>query len=296
MLIQDLIQQKTVFSVEVFPPKKEEPPELLLPAVKRFSKLKPDFISVTYGAGGSTKKGTQTICEAVIQNHRLPALAHLTCVFESPKSIDRIALSLKEKKVRSVLALRGDIPHGQDPKKATAHFSKAVQLISYLREHHAAFEIGAAAYPEGHLECESFQQDLYYLKKKVEAGVDFLITQLFFHNDHFYRFLEKARNMGIEVPILPGIMPVTSKKQVDRILSMSRTDFPPKFRRMLERYEHNPAALKEAGTAYATEQIIDLLSFGTDGIHLYAMNKPALAEKIFSDTASIRACLRESAG
>ncbi len=295
MTILKQIQSRTCLSVEVFPPKRDSDPQTIYQTITALGALRPDFISVTYGAGGSTKGFTAEIADAIVNGLEIPALAHLTCVGESPDSIGKVIARLKKSGVCSVLALRGDVPEGHDPKAATRHFPYAAQLIAFLRQHYPQLEIGAAAYPEGHMDCPSPKQDLVHLKAKVDAGVDFLITQLFFDNERFYRFMDAARKAGIEQPVLAGIMPVTSRRQIERILSLSRTAFPAKFQRILDRYEHHPQALRQAGEAYATEQIIDLISSGADGIHLYTMNKPALAEKIFGDIQHIRRCLQAAA-
>ena len=295
MTITENIRKRTSLSVEVFPPRKDSQPDTIFRTIQALGSLRPDFISVTYGAGGSTKGFTEEIADTITNRHRIPALAHLTCVGEEPPSIHRVISRLQERNVSSVLALRGDVPPGEDPVAATRHFPYAADLISFLRQHYPHLEIGAAAYPEGHMDCPSPAQDLDHLKAKVDSGVDFLITQLFFDNDRFYRFMEQVRNAGIHQPVLAGIMPVTSRRQIERILSLSRTAFPGKFQRILERYEDHPEALRQAGVAYATDQIIDLISSGTDGIHLYTMNKPALAEKIFGDIQHIRSCLNTSA-
>jgi methylenetetrahydrofolate reductase (NADPH) len=283
-----------VLSVEVFPPKPDASPQQVRDAVARFGQLRPDFISVTYGAGGSTKGFTVDIADYIQNQQHIPALAHLTCVGESPATIDRVIQQMQARSLHSVLALRGDLPPGCDP-NAHRPFMYAADLIAYLTDRYPDLEIGGAAYPEGHMDCPHLTDDLDHLKNKVDAGAQFLITQLFFNNDLFFRFLETARNHGISVPIFTGIMPVTGRRQIERILSLSRTSFPAKFRRILDRYDHNPAAMKEAGIAYATEQIIDLIASGVDGIHLYAMNKPELAEKIFGDIQSIRTCFQSPA-
>jgi methylenetetrahydrofolate reductase (NADPH) len=295
MTILEQINSRICLSVEVFPPKRDSDPHTIYQTIAALGTLRPDFISVTYGAGGSTKGFTAEIADAIVNRQQIPALAHLTCVGENPESIANVIARLQASRVSSVLALRGDVPAGENQAAATRHFPYAAQLITFLRRHYPHLEIGAAAYPEGHMDCPSPKQDLLHLKAKVDAGVDFLITQLFFDNDRFYRFMDAARNAGIQQPVLAGIMPVTSRRQIERILSLSRTAFPTKFQRILDRYENHPQALHQAGVAYATEQIIDLISSGTEGIHLYTMNKPALAEKIFGDIKHIRSCLQASA-
>ncbi len=292
MKIQPIIRERLTLSVEVFPPRPDSEPETIFRTIEELGTLRPDFISVTYGAGGSTKGFTEEIADVIVNRHGIPALAHLTCVGETPESIHPIIERLQSNNVQSVLALRGDVPAGQDPDRVIRHFPYAADLIDFLRHHYPDLEIGAAAYPEGHLECDCLETDLDHLKAKVDRGVDFLISQLFFDNERLYRFMDRMEARNIQTPLLAGILPVTGRRQIERILSLSRTAFPPKFQRILDRYDRHPQALREAGIAYATDQIIDLISSGVDGIHLYTMNKPEIARKIFGDIQHIRGYLQ----
>jgi len=295
MLIKDLFKEnKPVISFEIFPPKKNYPIETVYDTIADLSDLKPDFISVTYGAGGSSKDRTVEIASTIKNKYNIEALAHLTCVSSTKTEIQNVLDKLEKENVRNILAMRGDIP--DDPNfefPDPLHYQYARDLIVDI-DQRKKFSIGAACYPEGHLEATSKVDDLKYLKHKVDANVDFLITQLFFDNELFFDFMEKIDIMGIKVPVTAGILPVLSKNQISRIVQLSGCSLPPKFKRILEKYEHNPEALREAGTAYATEQIIDLLSWGIDGIHLYTMNKPDTARRIMGNISKIRTMLTKN--
>ncbi len=292
MYIRDLFaNKKPVLSLEIFPPKKESPIEVIYETIQGLQDLRPDFISVTYGAGGSNTKRTVEIASLLKNKYGIEALAHLTCIASTKEQINLIITELEQQGIENILALRGDMPTDPDFEFPNPlHFRYAQDLTAYLKEHSSVC-IGGACYPEGHIEASSMEADIQFLAEKVAAGAEFLITQLFFDNELFYRFMELARDKGITVPISAGIMPVLNRKQIERITSLSGASLPKKFQRMLEKYEHNPEALKEAGIAYATEQIIDLLSWGVDGIHLYTMNKPEVARKIVGNISSIRSYL-----
>lgn len=280
--------RKTAISFEVFPPKIDSSIDTIYKTISELSLLKPDFISVTYGAGGSTSKKTVEIASLIQNKYNITSLAHLTCVTSSKTEISEILNSLIENKVENVLALRGDLP--QDPtisSPANLHYKYASDLISHIHESHD-FSIGAACYPEGHLECADKKVDLINLKRKVDFGVDFLITQLFLDNNYYYDFMERLYYLDIKIPVSAGIMPVINKNQISRISKLSGATISQKFKRIMDKYEHNPEALKEAGIAYATEQIIDLISFGVNGIHLYTMNKPEIAKNILNNINKIR--------
>jgi methylenetetrahydrofolate reductase (NADPH) len=293
-LIKDLFSSKRpVISFEIFPPKKDSDIDTIYATLEGLKDLKPDFISVTYGAGGSTSNTTIDIASIVKNKYSIEALAHLTSVSLTKDKLNNILKELKKNNVHNILALRGDFPQDIDEaEKLSRQFQYASELTQEIKNF-GGFSIGGACYPEGHLECTSLEEDIKNLKKKVANGTDFLITQLFFDNDYFYNFKEQAAKNSITIPMSAGIMPVTSKKQIERIVELSGATLPRKFLRIMEKYEHNPDALKEAGIAYATEQIIDLISSGIDGIHLYTMNRPDTAKKIISNISEIRIALEK---
>ena len=293
MLIKDLFNNnKPVISFEIFPPKKNSPIETIYNTIEELKDLRPDFISVTYGAGGSSQGNTVQIASIIKNKYSIEALAHLTCVTSTKQDIDNILSSLKKENIENILALRGDIPSDPDFKfPDPLHYHYASDLVKEIKDTDN-FCIAGACYPEGHFECIDKLKDLENLKKKVYSGTDFLITQLFFDNNVFYDFYEKAQSNNINIPISAGIMPVINKNQINRIASLCGATIPKKLIRIIEKYEYNPEALKEAGIAFATDQIIDLLSWGVDGIHLYTMNKPELATKIVNNITEIREALR----
>ncbi len=278
MYISDLFKKdRTIFSFEVFPPKKTSSIETIYETLEGLSDLKPDFISVTYGAGGNRSDSkTCQIASDIQEKYGILSAAHLTCVYNTKEDIDFILKELKTHGIHNILALRGDI-NPEFPVKED--FKYASELVSYIKSH-GDFHVSGACYPEGHGEAESLIDDIKNLRKKVEAGAEHLMSQLFFDNSHFYDFLEKARIAGIEVPIEAGIMPVVNKSQIERMVSMCGASLPVKFSKMMQKYEHQPEALRDAGIAYAIDQIVDLISNGVDGIHLYTMNNPYVAGKI----------------
>ncbi len=278
MYISDLFKKdRTIFSFEVFPPKKTSSIETIYETLEGLSDLKPDFISVTYGAGGNRSDSkTCQIASDIQEKYGILSAAHLTCVYNTKEDIDFILKELKTHGIHNILALRGDINPEFLVKK---DFKYASELVSYIKSH-GDFHVSGACYPEGHGEAESLIDDIKNLRKKVEAGAEHLMSQLFFDNSHFYDFLEKARIAGIEVPIEAGIMPVVNKSQIERMVSMCGASLPVKFSKMMQKYEHQPEALRDAGIAYAIDQIVDLMSNGVDGIHLYTMNNPYVAGKI----------------
>lgn len=294
MLIRDKLKtKKSIISFEIFPPKKDYPIDTIYKTIDSLSDLKPDFISVTYGAGGNSKNATLEIASAIKNKYNLLSLAHLTCLTSTKDEIENTLNSLKENGIRNILALRGDYPQGEKVNyEMVNHYKYARDLIEHIKRN-GDFSIGAACYPEKHIESESLDKDLFYLKEKVDLGVDFLITQLFFNNEIFYDFKEKTDKLGINVPIITGILPVLNKNQIERIISLTGCNLPKKFLRILEKYEYKPEALKEAGIAYAIEQIIDLLSFGVDGIHIYTMNRPKTTRKILENIQSVREALAD---
>ena len=285
MKIRDILAQgKPTLSFEVFPPKTEAAYESVEAAAKEIAKLKPSFMSVTYGAGGGTSKYTVAIA-SMIQDQGVTPLAHLTCVSSTKEKVHQVLEELKEKKIENILALRGDIPaDGVTPKE----YRYASQLIREIKES-GDFCIGAACYPEGHVESANKSVDMGYLKEEVEAGCDFVTTQMFFDNSILYSYLYRIREKGITVPVIAGIMPVTHASQIKRITGMSGTYLPARFKAIVDRFGDNPAAMKQAGIAYATEQIIDLIANGVNGIHVYSMNKPDVAAKIQENLKEILA-------
>lgn len=297
MFIKDMFSnRKPVISFEVFPPKKEYPVETIYKTVEELKDLNSDFISVTYGAGGSSRDRTLEIASIIKNKYGIECLAHLTCIASTKSEIEGLLSNFKKHNITNVLALRGDLPENPDFEFPNPlHYEHANDLIKHIKGF-KNFSIGAAAYPEGHTEAENIDKDIMNLKKKVESGTDFLITQLFFDNEFFYRFKDKLLSKNIDIPISAGIMPVLNKKQIERMTSLCGVALPEKFARILEKYEHNPEALKEAGIAYATEQIIDLLSWGADGIHIYTMNKPQATKKIIENISVIRDILKEKQG
>ncbi|WP_279117871.1 methylenetetrahydrofolate reductase [NAD(P)H] [Fusobacterium varium] len=286
MKISELFKRKkTIVSFEVFPPNSIYSLEDVYSSIDELAKLQPDFISVTYGAGGATRGNTVEIASKIKNNNKIEALAHLTCLGAKKNEIDDILKQLRANNIENILALRGDKPKDCTP-IGEGDFKYAQDLISYVKEKRE-FSIGGAYYPEGHLETNDLL-DLFNLKRKVDSGTDFLISQIFFDNKSFYRFRDKLNKLQINIPLVAGIMPVTNAKQIRKITSMCGCSIPEKFQKILNKYENNTQALKEAGTAYATEQIIDLITSDIDGIHLYTMNKVDTAKKIMANIAHIR--------
>ncbi|MCI7692275.1 MAG: methylenetetrahydrofolate reductase [NAD(P)H] [Oscillospiraceae bacterium] len=285
MKIAELFKpDKTVFSFEIFPPKKDGSIDTIYSTLDGLSDLHPDFISVTYGAGGSEANViTSEIAGLIKRKYNTESIAHLTCVNSSKEDIDFQLEQFKKQGIENVLALRGDINPDIPPKKDFAHAS---DLISYMKER-SDLGFSGACYPEGHVECESLDKDIENLKIKVDAGATHLISQLFFDNSSFYKFIEKARAAGIKVPIEAGIMPCVNAKQIQRMVGMCGASLPSKFTKMISRYENNPEAMRSAGIAYAVDQIIDLCANGVDGIHLYTMNNPVIARKIAESVSSV---------
>lgn len=276
---------RTVFTCEVFPPKKTAPVDSIYKTLDGMKDIRFDAISVTFGAGGSNvNQSTQEIAALIENQYYIPAMAHLTCVAAGRKDVDRILDQLKASGVENVLALRGDANPDYPPK---TDFKYASELVAYIRER-GDFGISAACYPEGHLESPDMVSDVRRLKEKVDAGAQHLVSQLFFDNDDFFRFLERARIAGINVPIEAGIMPVLSAKSIQRMVSLCGASMPAKLTRILARYGDHPEALREAGIAYAIDQITDLIAGGVEGIHLYTMNNPDVAREIAKSIASIR--------
>ena len=287
MKIKNLFQSgKTVFSCEVFPPKKDGSIESIYHTLDGLSGIRPDFISVTFGAGGSQANLSTRQIASIIQNkYRITAMAHLTCVSAGQEDVDALLDGFAADGVENVLALRGDRREDVPPKTDFLH---ADELVAYISRR-GGFGISAACYPEGHPESPDPVSDIRYLKQKVDAGAQHLVSQLFFDNEDFFRFLERCRIAGINVPIEAGIMPVLNRASIERMVSLCGASLPRKLTRLLARYGDHPEALRQAGINYAIDQIVDLVAAGVDGIHLYTMNNPAVAKEISDSVSSIRA-------
>ncbi len=289
MKITDRLNEEGIhISFEVFPPKTDAGFQKVLAATDRIAELKPSYISVTYGAGGGTSKNTAKIAAHIKDDLGVESLAHLTCASSTKAEVQSVIENLKVLGIENILALRGDIPEGMTfPTEERYHY--AYELVEAIRKS-GDFCIGAACYPEGHVENEHKTDDIRFLKQKVDSGVDFLTTQMFFDNDIHYNFLYRIREAGITVPVLPGIMPITSAAQMKRSQELSGTVFPRRFLSILDRFGEHPEAMMQAGIAYATDQIIDLLANGVRNIHIYSMNKPEVAVKIMENLSEVIKC------
>jgi len=273
-------------SVEIFPPKKDVDFSGIFSVIDELSLLEPEFISVTYGAGGSQAGKTLETASYIEQNKHLPAIAHLTCVGNTKADIDRVLAELDQAGINRILALRGDRPATMtDEQFNSMEFAHANELVSHIKNYNPNFKVYGACYPEKHFESATFEEDLINLKRKVDAGCDELISQLFMDNNVFYRFLDRAPLCGIKVPIHAGVMPITSAKQIGTIISLSGTSIPKEFSDIVARYSDSPEDLKKAGIDFAIKQVRDLLDKGVDGVHLYSMNKPDVTKAI------VEACL-----
>ena len=287
-IIHRLNEEGIHISFEVFPPKTDAGFQKVLQATEKIAELKPAYISVTYGAGGGTSKNTAKIASHIKNNLGVESLAHLTCASSTKEEVQVVIENLKALGIENILALRGDIPEGMTfPTGDRYHY--AYELVEAIRKS-GDFCIGAACYPEGHVENEHKEDDIKYLKQKVDSGVDFLTTQMFFDNEIHYNFLYRIREAGITVPVLPGIMPITSAAQMKRSQELSGTVFPRRFLSILDRFGDYPDAMMQAGIAYATDQIIDLLANGVKNIHIYSMNKPEVAVKIMENLSEVIKC------
>ena len=283
--IERINENKVHISFEVFPPKTDAGYESVKRAVDEIAVLKPSFISVTYGAGGGTSKNTVKIASHIKNELGVPSIAHLTCMSSTKEEVRNVIEQMKVSGIDNILALRGDRPKDlETPLPNDYHY--ASELIRDIKEQ-GDFCIGAACYPEGHVESPYKKDDILHLKEKVDCGVDFLTTQMFFDNNILYNFLYRIREKGVTVPVLPGIMPVTNKKQIARICSLSGTILPARFYAIVDKFGDNPAAMQQAGIAYATDQIIDLIANGINNIHVYSMNKPEVAVAIMSNLSEI---------
>ena len=288
MKIAELLKKETLsLSFEVFPPKTETVFESVKSATEEIAKLKPSFMSVTYGAGGGTSKYTLNIAKNIKELYGVPTLAHLTCVSSSKETVKQKISELKNAGIENVMALRGDIPADmQDADKSKWEYHHAVELVRELKNA-GDFCIGGACYPEIHPESVNQKEDILHLKEKVDAGCDFLTTQMFFDNNLFYNFLYKIREAGITVPVIAGIMPITGANQVARAIQLSGSFMPQRFKSLVDKFGNDPLAMTQAGIAYATDQIIDLYANGIKNVHVYTMNKPHIARKIQENLSDI---------
>lgn len=278
-------RKKTVFSFEIFPPKTTSSIETIYKTLEELKGLNPDYISVTYGAGGSVKNNKTVELSSLVKNkYALEAVAHLTCISSTKQDINSYLEALKSNNIENILALRGDKPLDGN---IVGQFNYASELIKYIKEYDNSFNIAAACYPEGHIETKSVTKEVENMKRKEEAGASYFISQLFFDNEAYYRFLNEVNRKNIKAPIEAGIMPVTNRKQIERMVALSGATLPNKFKKIIDKYEYSPEALRDAGIAYAVEQIVDLVSTGVDGIHLYVMNNSYLGKKISGSIENI---------
>ena len=285
MKIIDILNQKEVtLSFEVFPPKTEEGILTVEQATEQIAALKPDFMSVTYGAGGGTSRHTTKIAADLQAKYGTNVLAHLTCVSSTKETVRGMVETYRENGIENIMALRGDIPAEG---RTVFDYDHASQLIYDIKSIDENFCIGGACYPEGHVECERQSEDILHLKEKVDAGCDFLTTQMFFDNSTMYSFLYRIREAGIEVPVVAGIMPITSPAQVKRSVALSGATIPQRFRAMVDRFGDDPLTMKQAGVVYAAEQIVDLIANGVGHIHVYTMNKPEIAAGIQTSLSAL---------
>ena len=278
-----LSQEKPVLSFEVFPPKKESAYETVEQAAVEIARLSPSFMSVTYGAGGGTSQYTADLAACLAKKYGVTSMAHLTCVSSTREHVRGVVERLRENGIENILALRGDLPSDGHVEKDYSHASDLAAELAAMED----FCIGGACYPEGHPESKNKAEDIRYLKEKVDAGCSFLTTQMFFDNNIYYNFLYRVREKGITVPIIPGIMPITRASQVKTACTLAGTNMPERFRNLVDCFGDNPKAMQQAGIAYATDQIIDLIANGIHNIHVYSMNKPEVAAGIQKNLSEI---------
>ena len=287
-LIHTLKQETLSLSFEVFPPKQDTAFDSVKKATEEIAKLHPAFVSVTYGAGGGTSKYTLDIAKNIKNQYNVQTLAHLTCVSSTKETVHQQIEEIKAAGIENIMALRGDIPADMDlSHQETWSYHHAIDLIRELKESGADFCIGGACYPEKHPESSNQKEDIRFLKEKVDAGCEFLTTQMFFDNNLLYNFLYKIREAGITVPVVAGIMPITNANQIDRALKLSGSHVPQRFKTLVDKFGSDPAAMKQAGIAYATDQIIDLFANNITNVHVYSMNKPDVAQKIQANLSDI---------
>ncbi|MBE6541337.1 MAG: methylenetetrahydrofolate reductase [NAD(P)H] [Ruminococcaceae bacterium] len=287
-LINILNSEKLSLSFEVFPPKTDAAFESVESAIFEIAKLKPAFMSVTYGAGGGTSKYTLDISKDIKEMYGVPTLAHLTCVSSTKEKVHSMIESIKSAGIDNIMALRGDIPADMiDDDRSGWKYQHAIDLVREIKEYSRDFCIGGACYPEVHPESTDQKFDIKYLKEKVDAGCDFLTTQMFFDNNLLYNFMYKIREAGITVPIIAGIMPITNANQVKRAITLSGSHMPQRFKSLVDKFGSDPSAMLQAGIAYATDQIIDLFANNITNVHVYSMNKPIVAQKIQENLSDI---------
>jgi len=289
MKIIDLLNNNTMsLSFEVFPPKTETSFDSVKIATEEIAKLKPSFMSVTYGAGGGTSKYTLDIAKNIKEIYGVPTLAHLTCVSSTRDTVRKKITEIKNAGIENVMALRGDIPQDMiNDDRNKWDYKNAINLVYELKSFDPDICIGGACYPEIHPESTNQKDDIKHLKEKVDAGCDFLTTQMFFDNNILYNFLYKIREAGITVPVIPGIMPITNANQLDKAIKLSGTHIPQRFKSLIDKFGLDPYAMKQAGIAYATDQIIDLYANNISNVHVYSMNKPDVAQKIQNNLSDI---------
>ncbi len=286
MKISNILKSEKVgISCELFPPKIGSQLNNVRDIVKEMALLKPSYMSITYGATGGTSEYTVDIANEIQNINHIPALAHLTCVSSTREKVHSVIEQLKANQIENILALRGDIPQNVDFPLPN-QYKFASELINDIKNQ-GDFCIGGACYPEGHPEAATINEDLDHLKEKVEAGCNFLTTQMFFDNNIYYNFMYKLLKKNINVPVIPGIMPVTRSSQIKQIISLSGNMVPPRFKAIVDRFSNDPAAMRQAGIAYATEQIIDLIANGVNHVHIYTMNKPDIAGAIINNLSDI---------
>ena len=285
MKINKILADKTpTISFEVFPPKQETGLNEVKSAAGAIAALGPSFMSVTYGAAGSTSKLTVEVASDIKNLHGVPVMPHLTCVASTKEHVANMIRQIRENNIDNVMALRGDLPKDG----VVCHdFEHASDLVREIRSLDSDICIGGACYPEGHVESANKAEDIHFLKEKVDAGCDFLTTQMFFDNNIFYNFLYRVKDVGINVPVVPGIMPITTAKQLSRSVQLSGTSVPERFKAIVDRFSDDPVAMRQAGIIYATEQIIDLIANGITHIHVYSMNKPDVASDILYNLKGI---------
>ncbi|MCR4845679.1 MAG: methylenetetrahydrofolate reductase [NAD(P)H] [Eubacterium sp.] len=288
MKIIDILNKKNMsLSFEVFPPKKESSFESVVKATEEIAACHPAFMSVTYGAGGGTSRYTMEIAKNIKEKYDVPSLAHLTCVSSSREVVHQKIEEMKEMGIKNVMALRGDLtPELENSDPSTWEYKHATELVQELKER-GDFCIGVACYPEVHPESINQKDDLLHIKEKVDAGADFLTTQMVFDNNLFFNFMYKIREVGVTCPVIPGIMPITNANQVERAIKLSGSFMPQRFKSLVDYFGNDPDAMKQAGIAYATDQIIDLYANGITNVHVYSMNKPDVAKAIMNNLSDI---------
>lgn len=289
MKLTELFRREQLsLSFEVFPPKTDTAFESVKHATEEIAALHPSFMSVTYGAGGGTSRYTLEIAKNIRERYGVPTLAHLTCVSSTKQTVREKIEQIRAAGIENVMALRGDIPAElQDADRSAWDYKHAIELVRELKAHGDEFCVGGACYPEVHPESTNQKEDIRHLREKVEAGCDFLTTQMFFDNNLFYNFLYKIREAGIVVPVIPGIMPITNGRQVERAIKLSGSLMPQRFKALVDKFGDSPAAMCQAGIAYATDQIIDLFANGIKNVHVYSMNKPEVAAAIQANLSDI---------